>query len=78
MKSFKQYIFEAKGNSTMIPASTGVEEELPHGFSIVSPEEAITKPQSMPGTNKSGNKVVSKKPSTFAAMLARARELAKK
>ena len=67
MKSFKEYIK---------PASTGIEEPLPRGFSVITPP--VSKPKGIPIKAQPAPKQQPKQPSTFAAILARARELANK
>jgi hypothetical protein len=67
MKSFQQYIK---------PASTGIEEPLPRGFSVITPP--VSKPKGIPIKAQPAPKQQPKQPSTFAAILARARELANK
>lgn len=71
IKSFKKYLEEV----IIIPARTGNAEELPHGFSIQTPQEVIGKSEESPSkpreTPKSPNK-----PLTFRERLARARQMA--
>lgn len=67
MKSFKQYIK---------PASTGIEEPLPRGFSVITP--TVPKPKGIPIKPQPAPEQQPKKPLTFAERLARARELANK
>jgi hypothetical protein len=72
MKSFKEYVKE----QYIKPASTGIEEPLPRGFSVITPP--VPKPKGIPIKPQPAPEQQPNKPLTFAARLARARELAKK
>lgn len=74
MKTFKQYILEA----TIVPASTGNPEELPHGFSIRTPQEVTSEPKPKPNLTKPKVKPINKPNFSFNKLLARAKELASK
>ena len=67
MKSFKEYIK---------PVSTGIEEPLPLGFSVITPP--VSKPKGIPIKAQPAPEQKPIKPLTFAERLARARELANK
>ena len=76
MKTFKEYILEQE-RIMIVPASTGIPEVLPHGFSVTPVPEP---------TNKSNSKLKPKAESnaepqkalTFAQRIARAKALANK
>lgn len=77
MKTFKEYILEQEKRRMIVPASTGIPEELPHGFSVTPVPEPNNKSNSKPKP-KAKSKAEPPKPLTFAERIARAKALANK
>ena len=76
MKTFKEYILEQE-RIMIVPASTGIPEVLPHGFSVTPVPEPKNKSNSKPKP-KAESKAEPPEPLTFAQRIARAKALANK